>query len=80
MKAQINPVAAAAVVLIVLAAVVAWMWAGPSRGPKATVDTGLPPEVAARIREQGPRPMPPMPMPGGGVSNAPLPTGPPVRR
>ena len=80
MKKGISPVVAVIAIVVVAVAVVAYVLIGPSRSSKATIDTGLPPEVVKRIKEQGPQPMPPMPMPNGGTVNVPLQNGPPSYR
>lgn len=68
MKKQINPVVAGVLIFVVLAAITAWMYKGASQ---SSGDTQLPPEIAKKLKEQGPRPMPAIPMPGGGTSAAP---------
>jgi hypothetical protein len=70
MKTQISPVVAAVILLVVLAAVGTFLYLRASGGaPKYGAE--IPPEVMKEFKEKGPRPMPPIPMPGGGTFSGP---------
>jgi|GEM_PF-3059809 len=70
MKTNVNPVVATVLIVIVLVAAVAFVYtrvvsSGDQHGAK------IPEVVMKEYREKGPRPMPPVPMPGGGRLQAP---------
>ncbi len=67
MKTQVNPVVAAAVIVVVLGVAAMFIF---TRANGSESDTQLPPEVVKRLKAAGPQPMPPMPMPGGGALSA----------
>lgn len=64
MKKNISPVVAAIVIVLVIAVGALLLYSRTNSSPQY----GAPvPEVVAKdAREHGPRPMPPIPMPGGG--------------
>lgn len=66
MKTQISPVVAVVIILAVLAVVgvVIYSRAG---GGEPQYGAKMPDVVVKEFKEKGPRPMPPMPMPGGGT-------------
>jgi hypothetical protein len=76
MRTEINPVVAVVIVVLVVAAVGWWFY---SRTAQAGEQHGarVPEAVMKEFREKGPRPMPPIPMPGGQRGNATVPMGPP---
>ena len=61
MKKQVNPVVAGIVILLFVGILAAWIVRGSTHSNLEVTDTGLPPAVAKRLKEQGPQPMPPMP-------------------
>jgi len=77
MKRQVSPVVVVIVILLVVAALGGWLYKSTAQSI-GTADTQLPPDVVKRLKERGPQPMPPMPMPGGGTMNVPTQSGPPT--
>jgi hypothetical protein len=79
MKTQVNPILAAVVIVVALGVAALLFF---SHASATESDTQLPPEVVKRLKAIGPQPMPPMPMPGGGIASAPGATqnGAPVKK
>lgn len=63
MKRQIGPLAGGVLLLIAIGGVCYILYYRSF--VQGAGDTQLPPEVVRAIREKGPQPMPPMPMPSG---------------
>ncbi|MBM3496304.1 MAG: hypothetical protein FJX72_18575 [Armatimonadetes bacterium] len=74
MKKEINPVVAVVLVLLVVAAV-GYLIYNRTAGSQPQYGAKIPETVMKEFKEKGPRPMPPVPMPGG--ESVPMPTGPP---
>jgi hypothetical protein len=67
MKTQLSPAVVVVVVLVVLAAVGVFVYTRAGAGEPQS-GARMPDVVAKELKEHGPRPMPPMPMPGGGMA------------
>lgn len=74
MKKEINPVVAV-IIIVVVAAAIGFVMYTRANSSQPQYGAKIPESVLKEFREKGPRPMPPVPMPGGG--SVPTPSGPP---
>ena len=75
MNKQISPAVATTIVIVVVLVIGVWLYFR-ARSSQPKYGAEIPEVVMKEYKEKGPRPMPPIPMPGGG--SIPTPSGPPV--